>query len=72
MVWCGSMCRSPFALQVDVEQPVHCHLRQHVIEERQPGVDRMTARAVQRQGQLDLGFAGLAAHLRFAYEQHSH
>ena len=49
------------ALRIDlqIEMPMPCDLRKHVIEKRNAGRDRVFARAIQVQADADIGFVRL-------------
>ena len=47
-------------LDAEIEQPVVCKQREHVIEESDARIDLRPAGAVQVQGQFDVRFVGFA------------
>src|SRR5262249_10588114 len=53
----------PLGLDREVDQAVARQQREHVVEEADAGGDVGAAGAVEVEGQLDLGLAGLAAEL---------
>jgi hypothetical protein len=60
-VWWPSMCRSPWAVDLEVDQAVAGDLVEHVVEEADAGRELGAAAAVQVEGDADLGFLGVAA-----------
>ena len=60
-VWWPSMCRSPLALDVEVDQAVARDLVEHVVEEADAGRELRGAAAVEVDADADLRFLGVAA-----------
>ena len=59
-VWWPSMCRSPLASIVEVDQAVARDLVEHVVEETDAGGELGRAAAVEVEPHADLGFLGVA------------
>jgi len=70
-VWWSSMCRSPLTFDIQVDQPVTGDLVEHVLEERHTDGEARLAGAIEIDGDLDLGFQGVAlyASRTFGHQQ---
>ena len=67
-VWWSSMCRSPSARMVDVDQRMARELIEHMVEEADAGRNVRLARTVEVDGDLDRGLVGLARNGALAHD----